>query len=195
PIVIVVQIHDWPVCALIDSGSLRNFMSTQLSDQLKITEQFYKILIPLYFAIQGLQSKSYCDTTVKLKHQNTYADYYFDIVNIPNFNLILSIPWLFQYQVRISLNSTTIEVGSNIPTPIQGDNVAEVCTQSIFINDNLEDAQNILLQYAKLICKTAAETPLLPLCHIKHTVPLIDKNKFYPWCLCSALRHTGPNGK
>ncbi|KAJ3804934.1 hypothetical protein F5876DRAFT_52648 [Lentinula aff. lateritia] len=182
PIVIIVQINDRPVRALIDSGSLGDLMSTQLSDQLKVMKQYHQTPIPLHLAIQGSRSKIHCGTTVNLTYQSIHADYYFDIANISNYDLILSTPWLFQYQVRIGLNPTTIEVRSNVPTPIQGDNVAEVHAQSMSINgDDLEGARNVLLQYTKPICKTVAETPLLPLRRINHTIPLIDENKIYSW--------------
>ncbi|KAJ3803844.1 hypothetical protein F5876DRAFT_3249, partial [Lentinula aff. lateritia] len=104
PIVILVRINDQPVHALIDSGSLGDFMSTQLSDQLKVTKQFHKTPIPLHLAIQGSWSKIHCGTTVNLRYQSIHADHYFDIVNISNYDLILSTPWLFQYQVGIGLN-------------------------------------------------------------------------------------------
>ncbi|KAJ3858337.1 hypothetical protein EV359DRAFT_87889 [Lentinula novae-zelandiae] len=127
--------------ALIDSGSLGDFMSTQLSDQLKVTKQFHKTPIPLHLAIQGSRSKIHCGTTVNLRYQSIHADHYFDIANISNYDLILGTPWLFQYQVRIGLNPTTIEVGSDVPTAIQGDNVAEVRAQSMSIDgDDLEGA-------------------------------------------------------
>ncbi|KAJ3807018.1 hypothetical protein F5876DRAFT_24791, partial [Lentinula aff. lateritia] len=62
PIVIVVKINDKPVRALVDSGSLGDFMSTNLSDQLKVVKKYMPNPLRLNLGIQGSRSKIHCGT-------------------------------------------------------------------------------------------------------------------------------------
>ncbi|KAE9393817.1 hypothetical protein BT96DRAFT_753343, partial [Gymnopus androsaceus JB14] len=182
PVIIVVKINDNPVRALIDSGSLADFMSTSLADQLKVNKKYMKDPIPLHQAIQGSRSKIHCRTTANLKYQDIDKDHYFYIANVSNYDLILGTTWMYMHQVRIGLNPTTVEIGSSIPLPISGDNVTSIETQAIhFEEEKITTVVEQLREYAKPICKTAAETPLPPLRRINHTIPLIDENKIYPW--------------
>ncbi|KAJ3876670.1 hypothetical protein F5051DRAFT_355039, partial [Lentinula edodes] len=157
-------------------------MSTHLSDQLRVSKKYHKNPLSLHLAIQGSRSKIHCGTTVNLKYATIDANHYFDIANISNYDLILGTPWIFQYKVRIGLNPSTVEVGCDQPQPIAGDNVSEVISQAMSIaEETLETIREQLREYARPICKTAAETPLPPLRRINHTIPLIDENKIYPW--------------
>ena len=70
PVIIVVKINDNPVQALVDSGSLADFMSTSLADQLKVNKKYMKDPIPLHQAIQGSRLKIHCGTTANLKYQD-----------------------------------------------------------------------------------------------------------------------------
>jgi hypothetical protein len=46
---------------------------------------------------------------------------------------------------------------------------------------SLQAARDELMEYAKPICKTAAETGLPPLHAINHSIPLINVDKILPW--------------
>ncbi|KAF8220658.1 hypothetical protein L208DRAFT_1416363, partial [Tricholoma matsutake] len=67
PVVVVAKINGHSVCALIDSGSLGDFLSTTLTDQLKIN----------------------LGTHVEFQYQGISEQRYFDIMNISNYDLIL----------------------------------------------------------------------------------------------------------
>ena len=45
----------------------------------------------------------------------------------------------------------------------------------------MDMARKKLEKYAEPICKTVDETPLPPLRHINHKIPIIDDKKQYSW--------------
>jgi hypothetical protein len=57
PIVIVVQVNGQPAQASIDSGSLGDFVSTSLADQLKLSKVQLEKPLVLQLAVQGSHSK------------------------------------------------------------------------------------------------------------------------------------------
>uniref|UniRef100_A0A0W0GB85 Putative polyprotein n=1 Tax=Moniliophthora roreri TaxID=221103 RepID=A0A0W0GB85_MONRR len=182
PIVIVVMIDGKPCRALIDTSSLGDFMSTQVADQLGVRKQYLEKPLPLHMAVQGSRSKIHCGATVDFRYQKIKSVHYFDIVNLSGYDIILGTPWLFSHKVRIGLNPSTVEIGSDMKLPIQGENVSEIQSQNIVIEEEtLEATWQELKEYAKPICKTAADTPLPPLRVINHTIPLIDEEKVYSW--------------
>lgn len=50
PVVVVVQINGRECRALIDTGSLGDFMSTQVADQLKVFKTYFPSPMPLHLA-------------------------------------------------------------------------------------------------------------------------------------------------
>ena len=56
-VVVVVQINGQPACALLDLGSLGDFVSTSLEDQLKLSKVRLVKPLALQLAVQGLHSK------------------------------------------------------------------------------------------------------------------------------------------
>ena len=57
PVVVVVQINGHPARALIDSGSLADFMSTTLAEQLDVPRIELTKLLTVQLAAQGSRSK------------------------------------------------------------------------------------------------------------------------------------------
>ncbi len=157
-------------------------MSTQVADQLKVFKTYFPSPMPLHLAVQGSRSKVVCGTKVNFQYQNINAPHYFDICNLAGYDIVLGTPFLYQYNVHVGLNPTTVEIGSSTALPMSGDSVKEVRSQAMTMFDDLLDkARADLREYAEPICKTASETPLPPLRVINHTIPLIDEHKIYPW--------------
>ena len=123
---IVVQINGHPAQALLDSGSLGNFMSTALADQLKVINIELKKLLPLQLAIQGSCSKVNWSTTVNFKYQSINEEQCFDIANLSSYDLILGTPWLFAHHMTMGLNPACTIVGSNESLPLKGDAVTKI---------------------------------------------------------------------
>jgi Reverse transcriptase (RNA-dependent DNA polymerase)/Retroviral aspartyl protease len=182
PIVIVVQINGHPARALLDSGSLGDFMSTSLADQLKVTKTELEKPLPLQLAVQGSRSKVNWGTTVNFKYQSINEERRFDIANLSNYDLILGTPWLFAHRMTLGLNPARIIVGSNPSLPLEGDAVTKIASHTLEIaEEEIQHAREELIEYARPLCKEMGETDFPPLRAINHEIPLIDKNKVYPW--------------
>ena len=70
PIVVKVTVNEHPARALLDSGSLGDFMSSTLADQLKLKRETLDVPLSLQLAVQGSRSKVNTMATAQLKYQN-----------------------------------------------------------------------------------------------------------------------------
>ncbi|OSC97059.1 hypothetical protein PYCCODRAFT_1332258, partial [Trametes coccinea BRFM310] len=182
PIVVVVNINGHPARALLDSGSLSDFMSAKLAHQLGIKAFELAKALPVHLAVQGSRAKVNYGCRAVLEYQRIKSDRYFDIVNLLNYDLILGTPFLFQHKVVFSFNPTTVVIGSPQALPIEGKSVRTLQSHSAeILEDRLEDARRELREYAEPICKEASDSPLPPLRAINHRIPLIDEDKVYSW--------------
>ena len=182
PVVVVVHINRHPARALLDSGSLGDFMSTSLVDQLKLPKVELRKPLALQLAVQGSRSKVNWGAHGEFRYQGISGKRYFDVANLSNYNLILGTPWLFQHRVTVGLNPACVVVGSDEPLPIRGDDVTRIASRAVeVLEENLEKARAELVEYARDLCKELDETDLPPFRAINHEIPLIDENKIYPW--------------
>jgi Retroviral aspartyl protease len=183
PIVIKVLVSDQPARALLDSGSLGDFMSAMLADQLDVRRDVLPTPLSLQLAVQGSRSKINATTTVNLKYQGINEECTFDIANINNYDLILGTPWMYQHQVCLGFNPARIIIGSEDAQPVKTGSVTKLMVHAVSPDDQrVEKAREELLRYADPLCKEVDETELPPFRAINHTIPLIDENKTYPWC-------------
>ncbi|KZV59568.1 hypothetical protein PENSPDRAFT_595203, partial [Peniophora sp. CONT] len=181
PLVVQIFINDKPVRALLDSGSLADFMSTTLVDQLKLTTDVLAQPLTVQLAASGSKTKVDHCVTARLRYQAIDCDRCFEVMN-SEYDVILGTPWIFQHRVVLGLNPSLVEIGSAEPQPLKGPQVTTLASLVARIADTeIEQLRLDLKRYAKDICKTAAETPLPPLRAINHTIPLIDEGKVYPW--------------
>ena len=182
PVVVVVQINGHPARALIDSGSLADFMSTTLAEQLDVPWIELTKPLTIQLAAQGSRSKVNYGTKVQFAYQDIQMERYFDIMNVQNYDLILGTLFLFQHKVMIGLNGSRVVIGSKEPLPIKGDQVQvlESCAAEV-LEEQISEVRQQLYELAKLLCTKASETELLPLRAINHQIPIIDHEKVYPW--------------
>ncbi|KAI0794515.1 hypothetical protein C8Q74DRAFT_1194175, partial [Fomes fomentarius] len=182
PIVVVVHVNGHPARALLDTGSLSDFISNRLAHQLKVLTFELAQPIPLTLAVQGSRAKINYGCTAEVEYQNICAKRYFDVANLLNYDVILGTPFFFQHRVLAGLNPTRVIVGSNSPLPVEGKQVRvlESRAASVFA-DHLDAARQELRQYAQPICMDASDSPLPPLRAINHTIPLKDESKIYSW--------------
>ncbi|KAI0082075.1 hypothetical protein K474DRAFT_1611805, partial [Panus rudis PR-1116 ss-1] len=182
PIVVVVQVNDQPARALLDSGSLADFMSAKLAHQLGIKSFELEKPLPVHLAVQGSRAKVNLGCKAELSYQNISGSRYFDIVNLLNYDLILGTPFLFQHRISLGFNPITVSVGSPQPLRIEGKHVRVLESRAADVLDNhLDEARLLLREYAADICKDASDSPLPPLRAINHTIPLKDPHKTYTW--------------
>jgi hypothetical protein len=182
PVVIVVQINGHPCRALVDSGSLGDFISSTLAEQLRVQRIELATPVGVQLAVQGSRTKINYGTRVQFNYQKIDEQRYFDIINISNFDVILGTPFLYQHQVSVGLNPSRIIVGSDEALPLRGESVTTLSSRSMAVYDQkIDQVRQELTDYAKPLCKKASETPLPPLRAINHRIPLIDPSKKYTW--------------
>lgn len=184
PVVIVARINGQNVRALVDSGSLGDFISTTAADQLGVERIHLQKPLTLQLAVQGSRSKVNTGAKVRFQYQEIDEERYLDVANISSYDLILGTPWIFQHQVTIGLNPSRVMVGSKEAQPLRGNAVTKIASRAMEAYDEkLGDVRNQLVKYAEGICVEALnmDLPLPPLRAINHTIPLIDENKTYPW--------------
>ena len=90
-VVVVVSINGQLCCALIDSGPFSDFMSTTLTDQLKVKLEILDKPLPLQLAVSGSQGKVKVRTTVQFEYQNINEKCTFNIINVNSYDLISDI--------------------------------------------------------------------------------------------------------
>lgn len=88
PLVVVVHINGHPARALIDTGSLADFMSVTLAEQLKVKRIPLEKPLSIQLAVQGSRSKVNFGTKVRLQYQEIDCERYFDVMNLQNYDLI-----------------------------------------------------------------------------------------------------------
>ena len=182
PVVVVVEVNGHPARALIDTGSLADFMSATLAEQLDVTRIKLAKPLTVQLAVQGSRSKVNYGTKVLLQSQEISSERYFDIINLQNYNLILGTPFLFQHQVMVGLNESRVVIGSHDPLPIKGTQVQILESRAAeVLGEHIDTVQRQLYELAQPLYAKASETDLPPLRAINHQIPLIDPAKVYPW--------------
>ena len=104
PLVVKVTMNGHPARALLDSGSLGDFMLSMLANQLGIQKEPLNMLLPLQLVVQGSRSKVNYVATAQLQYQNIDEKRTFDVINLSSYDLILGTPWMHQHQVCIGFN-------------------------------------------------------------------------------------------
>ena len=182
PVVITVNINGHPARALLDSGSLGDFISTTLADQLKLNKENLEVPLGLQLAVQGSRSKINSRAKAKFQYQEITEDRYFDIINLSYYDIILGTPWLFQHGVCLGFNPGRVLIGSDKSLLIHGKSVSSIASRAMTISQSeIDRAREELITYADPLCKSASETGLPPFRAINHKIPLIDDKKIYPW--------------
>ncbi|EJF55512.1 hypothetical protein DICSQDRAFT_38663, partial [Dichomitus squalens LYAD-421 SS1] len=182
PIVVTVYVNDKPVRALVDTGSMADFISTTVVDQLGLHKEILAKPLPVQLAVHGSRSKINCGTTVDFKYQGIDCKRRFDVVNLDNYDMILGTPFLFQHKVAIGLNPTRISVGTMDPVDISGEEVAVITSAAAdLLEDELEKLRTELKRDAADLCQDGARAALPPLRDVNHAIPLIDETKVYSW--------------
>ena len=67
-------------------------MSSTVADQLKIKKAKLALPLGLQLAVQGLCSRINTGASIKFEYQKIAEDWYFNIINLLNYDLILSMP-------------------------------------------------------------------------------------------------------
>ncbi|QRV81672.1 Transposon Ty3-I Gag-Pol polyprotein [Ceratobasidium sp. AG-Ba] len=168
--------------ALFDSGSLGDFISSTIVDQLKIKAEVLAKPIGLSMAVAGSRSQIKHCATVNIKYQKIDTEYTIDIANLDRYDLILGTPFMHRHSIVLAFNPHGIIVRSPQPLPLTGPLVKSIssCAADVY-EEQLELIRTDLRKDAEKVCKKASETPLPPLRAINHRIPIIDETKTYSW--------------
>ena len=182
PIVVRVHVEGRPARALLDSGSLGDFISSTLVDQLSLKREQLDTPLSLQLAVQGSRSKVNAKVSVNLQYQTIDETRALDVININNYDLILGTPWLYQHQVCVGFNPSRVVIGSDLSQPVKAGIDTKLMAAGMSLEEQrLEDTREELRRYAEPLCKEMHETGLPPLRDINHTIPLIDEKMTYTW--------------
>jgi hypothetical protein len=111
-LVVNAEIAGHTVRALIDSGSLADFVSTTLVDQLGLELHELAKPIPCTMAASGSRTMIQYSSTVHFKFHQISEERTFDVMNLENWDVILGTPFMYQHAVMIGLNPPRISIGS-----------------------------------------------------------------------------------
>ena len=109
-----------PARALLDTGSLSDFMSAKLAHQLSVETFELAKPMPLQLAVQGSRAKINYGFMAQLEYQEISSKRYFNIINLLNYDIILGTPFFFQHQVLAGFNPVKVIIGSSTPLPVEG---------------------------------------------------------------------------
>ena len=180
PIVIQVKINSQSIRALLDTGSMADFLSTTVTDQLRLPKVVYEKPLPVQLAVHGSRSKINCGTTIRFQYQTIDCKRRFDLVNLDNYNVILGTPFLYQHQVAIGFNPSRVIVGSSEPLEMKGPEITTITLAAAdLLNEGLDDIRKLLRQEAEDPCPETSKTTLPPMRAVNHSIPLIDKGRIY----------------
>lgn len=110
PIIVAIWIMGKPCHTLLDTGSMADFMSTTLVNQLGLKKEILAKPLPVQLVVHGPWSKTNCSVTADSEYQDIAWMRQFNIVNLNNYDLILGTPFLFQHQVMLTWNLTCMIV-------------------------------------------------------------------------------------
>lgn len=182
PVVVVVKVNKQSCRALLDSGSLSDFISTTLVDQLGLELHILDTPLPLQLAVSGSRSKVKANVTPWIEYQDIKEKRRLDVANLDTYDLILGTPFLYQHQGLLGFNPAQVTVRSAESLAIQAPHAVTLESRATILEkDKIEQYRTQLQEYVHDICKEAIDTPLPPLRVINHVIPLLDENKVYSW--------------
>ena len=180
PIVVLAKINGHQVRALLDTGSMADFLSTTVADQLNIRKEYYTKPLTVQLAVHGSRSKINCGARVNFQYQSINCERRFDVANLDNYDAILGTPFLFQHKVAVGVNPSCVVVGSSIPVELEGPDVITINSAAAdLLNDGLDKLRTELSLEAEDLCTDTSKTALPPMRAVNHTIPLIDEHKVY----------------
>ena len=138
------HVNDQSVRALIDTGSLADFMSLTLVEQLQLEHVMLEKPLTIQLAIQGSRLKVNFSMKVHFQYQGTDYTHYFDVINLQSYDMILGTLFLYQHQVMVGLNSPRVVLGSKVPLEMKGTQVSMLKLRAMEVyKESLEQVHDV----------------------------------------------------
>ena len=102
--IVAVQINGQPCRKLLDSGSLSDFISTTLVNQLHLHCDMLENPLSLQLAVSGSRSKVKAMVMAQMDYQDIHENCMFHVINIDSYDMILGTLFLYQHQVLLEFN-------------------------------------------------------------------------------------------
>ncbi len=157
PIVVAAHVNGNVVQALLDTGSMADFLSKSVADKLGLQVELLRQPLPVQLPVHGSGSSIDSCTTVDFAYQDICCKRSFDIIDLDDYDMILGTPFLFQYQVSIALNPVQVRIGSVEPITIQGEDTAAIESAAADIIANKTVSSCINLESPKKWITSAVE--------------------------------------
>lgn len=140
-LVIVIKINGHDACALLNSRSLANFMSTRFADSINAHCIQLAKPLPIQLAVEGSRSMIHWCTDAHVLFDKINETQHFDIMNLQDYDIILGTSFLFQHKISIALNPLQVYVRSANALPIHREQISKISSRVI-------DAQTNAIQLA-----------------------------------------------
>ena len=174
------KINRHQIQALLDMGSMADFLSTTVVDQLNLQSEWYAKPLPIQLAVHGSRSKINCGVKVTFQYQKIDCEQRFDVANLDNYDAILGTPFLFQHKIAIGLNPSCVVVGSTEPVKIEGPDIVTIkSARASLLEDELTKLRSQLKKEAEDLCADPSKKTLPLFRVVNHTIPLMDEWKVY----------------
>jgi len=181
-IVVEILINGQPLRALIDSGSLADFISSKTVDLLSLNPIHLAKPLPCQLAASGSRTMITCGVDTEMRYQDIIEHRHFDVINLESYDVILGTPFLYEHKVLIGFNPVRVVIGSVPVIPMKGPDIVEISSlAATLMEEDLDKIRRQLRNETADLCKSAEETSLPPLRAINHKIPLKDENKTYQW--------------
>lgn len=118
------------------SGSLGDFMSTTLCDQLKLVCDRLSTPMTRKMAVSGSQSKVNVQAKARLTYQEIDTEKIFDVINLSGYDLILGTAFMHAHKVVMGFDPHGVSVGSSVPLPLSGPEISIIDSMTAQIVKN-----------------------------------------------------------
>lgn len=108
------------VCALVDTGSLADFMSSRIVDQLGLTLESREKPMSCQLAVSGSRTVVNHCVVIEIMFQDVREKRRFDMINLDSYDLILGTPCMFRHKMSLGVNLSKVAVGPTEALPIEG---------------------------------------------------------------------------
>lgn len=118
------KINDLEAWVLLDTGSTINAISPELTRISGVSPFELSNPINLQLGAVGSRSKANFGVKTKLRVANDIHTVYFDVVNVPKYDLVLGIPFMHATKMVIDFGTYTVKIGNTVLPALKGEGIS-----------------------------------------------------------------------